>query len=153
MASKVIEVIDDEEDLTIVVRDLITNTFKDVRVFISNECCSLDAAPDLLIIDYLMPRKTGFQQIKCCAERKCFPKIIVWTAWCGEVVKELDAVRKINPNVVIIQKPGYTELKNAIKYLLEQPSLISICENCQNPIYWIDKIDPDVKICEGCVDK
>ena len=153
MASKIIEVIDDEADIISLISELIANNVKDVRVYTSDGCCSLESPPDLLIVDYLMPGKNGFEVIKCCSERQHFPKIIVWTAWQEEVRLELSEVRKINPNITVIQKPDTKKLIEAIKFILNTDSLISICQSCRNPIYWIDKIDPEVKICEACRDE
>ena len=153
MASKIIEVIDDEEDIISLISSLVAMHFKDVRVFTSTGCCNLGMAPDVLIIDYLMPQKSGFEQIKCCAARGHFPKTLLWTAWAAEVLDEIEILKKINPSIVVVQKPETEELVAAIKRMLEIPSLISICAECKNPIYWIDKIDPDIKICEACRDE
>lgn len=153
MPNKIIEVIDDEEDLTELISELVEKHFKDVKVYTSDKCCSLDISPDILIIDYLMPGYNGFEQILRCIERKHFPRIIVWTAWQEEVLKDLSEVKKFNPNIVVVQKPDTSILINTIKQFLEDESLISICANCRNPIYWLDKIDPDIKICEACRDE
>ena len=59
-------VVDDEESVTLIVRDYLRGEGHDVVVCHDSttaERIAVDEKPDLAVIDYLMPRKTGVQLI------------------------------------------------------------------------------------------
>lgn len=153
MKKKVIEIIDDELDILEFLKARLEQSFPNVEVNANSVCCNLEKAPDILIIDFLMPNKKAHQCISSCIENGHFPKIIIWTAFCNDIKTYIEEVRKRNPNIKVLQKPYIDELEKEIIYALENPPLITICEKCLNPIYWIDVIDEDVKLCESCADK
>ena len=116
---KIVEIIDDEDDIVQCLSERITDDHPDVFVYAGSKCTGLKHAPDLLIIDYLMRGKTGCQCIKQCIGKGHFPKIIIWSAF-KELLdsSEIAEVTELNKNINIVQKPDWKALDLAIKNAL-----------------------------------
>jgi len=152
--SKIIEIIDDEPDMLKMLKSLLSDHFKNIEIITGNTCNNLKKVPDILITDYLTPGLNGIDRIAHCICNGHTPPTIIYTAWESYIdKKEYEPSLKENPNIVVIQKTNLTMLIDTINKILYKKSLITICKECKNPIYWLDLIDPNVDICEGCFNK
>lgn len=148
--TKSIEIIDDEPEILSMLESLIKDNFKNVEIISGNSCHELEKAPDLLIMDYLMPNILGNERLDKCFLNGHVPNTIIFTAWSENIKNEIAKIREVNPNIIIIQKPNISLLIKTVEKMLYQKTLITICEKCKNPIFWLDLVDENVKLCEGC---
>jgi FixJ family two-component response regulator len=147
VTNNLIQIIDDEPDIVRTLKQWIEADFPDYEIDAYLSCRLPVERPVILITDYLLPEKNGFDFL---VENKDFYKntnIIFFSAFDKNIQDDVEALRAMGLTVRIVQKPNWGCV---FKEIIMQLAAYTICSVCGSKIFWLSNKTPDCIVCESC---